>query len=529
MTRRSKRFPALLLALALGACGDSTGTGTPPVDESHPAPTLTALSVDSATVGTATPPVVVATGTGFTARTLVLWNGQELATVYRGPTEVSFQPPLGEVGAASVSVRNPAPGGGTSAAVPFAVLAPFPVITLLPSRGAVAGGPGFTLTVHGTGFLNGGSTVRWNGEPRPTTFVSGTRLQATLSAADLAAPGPAAVTVVNAGPVARASAAATFTVRPLGAATVDVRRVDLHGNDLVWDAGTARLYVSVGSGGGARANTVTRVDPQSGAVTESVAVGSEPRLLALSDDGRYLYVGLNGASAVRRVTLATLAPGLQWSVGEGMVAGDLEVAPGQPGTVAVSIHRPGFSPPLQGVRIYDEGVARAQSSPGHTGAAAIEYLESPSALYGYDASGSFRFYTLVVDGTGAQHVQQTEGLLQGFYTDIVGAAGRVYGYDGSVVDAQRHVRVGRFVVSGASRGYALAPDPATGRAYMLVDDEILVYDMNTFQLIGTLDLSGHLPPQAVPIWTTLVRWGSDGLAFLYEDALFIVRSPLVAP
>ena len=71
-------------------------------------------------------------------------------------------------------------------------IAPAPDIGAL-SR-PVAGSPGATLTVDGTGFVLR-STVRWNGADRPTTFVSATRLTAQLGAADVAAPGTAQVRV----------------------------------------------------------------------------------------------------------------------------------------------------------------------------------------------------------------------------------------------------------------------------------------------------------------------------------------------
>src|SRR5215467_6367895 len=65
---------------------------------------------------------------------------------------------------------------------------PIPSIAqpLVPS--AVApGGAGFTLIIHGTGFV-GSSVVRWNGQARATTFVSSTKLQANILAGDIAAP-----------------------------------------------------------------------------------------------------------------------------------------------------------------------------------------------------------------------------------------------------------------------------------------------------------------------------------------------------
>ncbi|MGO9273506.1 MAG: beta strand repeat-containing protein [Terriglobia bacterium] len=74
---------------------------------------------------------------------------------------------------------------------------PVPLINqpLVPTT-AAPGGAAFTLTVNGTGFVNG-ATVNWNGSARTTTFVSGEQLTATINATDVAVAGTASVTVVN--------------------------------------------------------------------------------------------------------------------------------------------------------------------------------------------------------------------------------------------------------------------------------------------------------------------------------------------
>jgi hypothetical protein len=61
------------------------------------------------------------------------------------------------------------------------------------------GGAGFTLRVNGTGFVSS-SVVNWNGSPRTTTFVSGSRLKASIPASDIAKAHTASVTVVNPSP-----------------------------------------------------------------------------------------------------------------------------------------------------------------------------------------------------------------------------------------------------------------------------------------------------------------------------------------
>src|SRR5437016_4184159 len=74
---------------------------------------------------------------------------------------------------------------------------PVPLVNqpLVPAA-AAPGGPGFTLTVNGTGFVSG-SVVNWNASPRPTTFISGSQLTASIATADIATAGTASVTVVN--------------------------------------------------------------------------------------------------------------------------------------------------------------------------------------------------------------------------------------------------------------------------------------------------------------------------------------------
>lgn len=70
---------------------------------------------------------------------------------------------------------------------------PFVNQPLVPS--AVApGGPSFTLTVNGTGFVSG-STVNWNGVALATSFVSSSQLTATVPAGNIANASTASITV----------------------------------------------------------------------------------------------------------------------------------------------------------------------------------------------------------------------------------------------------------------------------------------------------------------------------------------------
>jgi uncharacterized protein (TIGR03437 family) len=91
----------------------------------------------------------------------------------------------------------------------LSVVAPTPVISGLVPSAVIAGGPGFVLTVNGSGFLD--PTVQWEGQALTTTVISAAQLTAAVPASLYANPGMAHITVVNRG-VAAPSAAALLTI-----------------------------------------------------------------------------------------------------------------------------------------------------------------------------------------------------------------------------------------------------------------------------------------------------------------------------
>ena len=64
-----------------------------------------------------------------------------------------------------------------------------------------------------------------------------------------------------------------------------------------------------------------------------------------------------------------------------------------------------------------------------------------------------------------------------------------------------------------------------GRAYLLSGSFIHVYDLNTFVLLGSIAISTPSIPFGGA--TQLVRWGTDGLAFVDNTRVFLITSPLI--
>jgi hypothetical protein len=184
----------------------------------NPVPTITSLNPASAVAGGAGFTLTV-NGVGFLPDSVVRWAGSPKTTTYVGPDRVTIPVSAADIaaqGSVAVTVTNPAPGGGTSAPMMFAIDAPtnpVPTTSGTNPSSVVAGTPGVTLTVSGSGFLPS-STVRWNGAARTTTYVSPTSLTATIPASDLASPGTGTVTVVNPSPGGGVSNAQSVSITP---------------------------------------------------------------------------------------------------------------------------------------------------------------------------------------------------------------------------------------------------------------------------------------------------------------------------
>ena len=151
-------------------------------------------------------------GSNFVSGSKVRWNGSDRVTTFVSATELRaaiLAADVATAGSAPVTVFNP--DGSLSNAMTFEIRGLQPaIISLSPSWGT-AGGPSFTLIVDGSNFISG-SKVRWKGSDRVTSFISGTELQASISAADIASAGTAGVTVYTPPPGGGTSNAINFDI-----------------------------------------------------------------------------------------------------------------------------------------------------------------------------------------------------------------------------------------------------------------------------------------------------------------------------
>jgi hypothetical protein len=514
----------LAITVVTGTPGGGTSTAVNFTVATFPVPTITGINPTSVTVNSPDTPISL-TGSGFTRFSTIQIGSTTLnVSTNVNPSFLFFTIPaanFASVGQLSISVSNPGPS--TSNAVTLDVVPnPVPVVNSVFPTSAAVGGPGFILTLSGSNFV-AGSVVQWNGLPRPTTFTNSFQLTTAIPATDIQSLGNNLITVFNPAPGGGTSSPVGFTTF-----------LPLPANDLVYNPATQLLYASVpSSGGSALGNSVVSIDPFTGTLGTPIFVGSEPTRLALSNDGTVLWVGLNGASAVREINLVTGTPGLQIGLGTstfggGNVAQALSVMPGHPDTVAVAAG-PLFSSGSV-ITIFDSGVARAKTSTGITACCTsvtdLIFDSTGSALYEL-AQG---YGSLAVDSTGITSASSLNPNV--FATSMKIDNGRAYLSSGVILDANTGVQQGVFSVGqGQNANGPEVPDSTLGEAFVLVNPnfnqafQINAYDLSTFVLKGSFPVGGVNTFATSP--KSLVRWGQDGLAFITGTQVYILRSPLV--
>lgn len=299
--------------------------------------------------------------------------------------------------------------------------------------------------------------------------------------------------------------------------TLELTSVSITANDIVYDPVRDRLYASLSGDQGALGNSIVAITPD-GRVHDLGFIGSEPNVLALADDATYLYVGLDGAGAVRRLNLTTLVADPQWSLATGAagmnVVVDMVVIDAASDVIAVAEGRGHYTGWVH-VRIYEHGQGRPVITPEGTQHDRLEGAADPHQLYSLDTyTSGGELQELGVDDDGVSIVQSVEGRFGGIHPfDLRYAAGRLYGSDGRLVDATTLAPLGRFAAEGP-----VAPWPAVGRVFFIdYDDQYLradlrLFDVDTFRQVAAARVpyfSGTWPNTPVE----LLPAGPNRLAF----------------
>ncbi len=409
---------------------------------------------------------------------------------------------------------------------------PPPTIVQMAPGAAVAGGIAFTMTLTGTNFVPA-SVVQFNGSARTTTFISSTQLQAAITAADVASVAVAHVAVLNPQANGGISTDSTFLVGSTGGTGFAQVIINQASRDLAYDSTQQLIYASVPSSATTNPNTISVLSLASATITSSQSAGTNPDILAISDDGQFLYAGIDGANSIQRFTLPGLVKDINYSLGADSIFGpffaeDLQVAPGAPHTVAVTLANAGVSPPQQGgVAVFDDATQRPTKLPG--GANLVRSLQwgaNAIRLFGSDTFNGLDAFT--VTPSGINLIQSFSRVANGDRIRFSQVTNQIYGEGGEVLSTAGQVTA-NFNVRGPQ-----AIDPGLNAAFVLPQSffpfgTLQAYDLTRFTLNRTITLNGVTGTPK-----RMIRWGQNGLAFNTDSGQIVLVAgnfldPIAAP
>jgi hypothetical protein len=422
-----------------------------------------------------------------------------------------------------------------------------PVITSIGAGTLPINSGSQTVQITGSNFYPQ-SVVQVAGVPQTTTFFSNTSLSATIAASSLTSIGELNLSVMNPSPGGGFSASATLT---------PYRTLIIGPTALVSVPATGMIYAAIPAGATTNPNTVIPINPATGTAGAPIAVGQNPSLLAASSDGSYLYVANQGNYTLQRINLQTNSvdrtfaypPNPSCPTCSLLRATDLAAVPGSPQQVVLA----------QGsvLALYNDSgmvnyVWHGSCCYAEPDFESIALAGSPMTVYGLPFTIFQNPYFQVANLTpsGLQYIQLTGTNFGGNNStgaQLISDGTLLYTSAGQVWNPATQTKIGTFPVTSINiTSYpnmrALTLDTSLGEIYWIgyqnytssngsLAGVISAYGISSYALTGTL----AFPQMDYPDMGGLVRWGTDGLAFigpgsgLTDQELYILRSSVVSP
>ena len=417
---------------------------------------------------------------------------------------------------------------------------PIPVINLLDYGSAPVGATDVTAMVSGSGFF-AGSTVLLNGNPQETTYDSYTTLSFKVSPSALTDMAELHVTVSNPAPGGGTSNSALFTVYKLIPGSYRA---------LAFSQATGMLYATVPEVAFADENSILVINPTTGQTESKIATGLDPNTLALSGDGQYLFVALDGDHTIIRINCSTKAIEKTYSLPVDSTTGQRDTAfqivpvPGTPKSFVAALRAP-RSPSSDGVALFDDTgmISRIPFEyPNWLEVYSIAFASDPHTLYAqpFENYGTLFFKTITIDSNGLHYTRPTGNFVEGGSGNSVVSDGTLLYTDfGGVFDPVTKSKVATLPTSQS----IVLPDPQVHRLFTFNQFD---QSPSQYQALSLVSLDSNYTTIGKVYFDTtrtgieagsLVRWGRDGMGVLtgqdftnnFLSNLVLLRSSIVAP
>jgi hypothetical protein len=393
-----------------------------------------------------------------------------------------------------------------------------------------------TLVLTGSNFYPA-SVAKLNGVAVATSFTSNTSLSVTVPAASLTTLGEQLLTVFN--PTPGGGISGSLPLTPYGALVVNTAAA-------AYVPATSLIYAAIPASAPSNPNTVLPIDPAKVTAGKPIPVGKDPEFIAASDDGSYLYVANRGDESVQRINLKTGAvdrtfpftPNIYCPTCTILDPTALATVPGAPQEVLLA----------QGsiLTLYNDAglvnyIPDSSCCFADPSFYSIALSGDPLTIYGLPFSylGDY-FQTVNLTSSGLQYTRPSgpgSGPDNQAGATVISDGKLLYTNSGQVWDPRTKTKIGSFKLSPFLPQIAL--DSSLGEFYAVGQQSygeniaivLSAYNSQSYALTGTV----AFPQTYWPNQSSLMRWGTDGLAFigagvgLTDQELYLFRSSAVGP
>ena len=297
--------------------------------------------------------------------------------------------------------------------------------------------------------------------------------------------------------------------------SAQIRFVELKATSMVYCPQDNRIYATGASDAkGVFANSVCRINPSSGKIEASVFVGSDPKGIVRSPDGKSLYVIVADNKMIRQIDRASMEAGVNFPVGEDFAARRVVCVPELPDAVIVHRYHPGYDPQGDNLCVFVKGQTKMEGAPcGKNFALGID----PARVITSSDDNCSNFYFGI---NALLHTDEGPSLSNGRNMPLISNGfGLVIASQGYIIDPESHQNLGRVPIECDE----VCVDPIRPAVYEIYDDQhpsVCCFDLQTFRELWKADLptwEGHHHP-CCPI-----RYGVSGFAYLDEG--YVVCGP----
>jgi hypothetical protein len=420
---------------------------------------------------------------------------------------------------------------------------PVPVISYLSSPSFQIKNGAVSVQVSGDYFYPA-SVIEVNGKPQTTTYASGQQLQATFESGVTNAIGEISLTVSNPAPGGGSSIPVVLT-------RYEVLNVDAA--FLTTVPGSKFLYAAIPSSSPTNPNTVMPINPATGALGKPIPVGQNPTLLAASSDGSYLFVIADQDQTVQRINMSTLAvdetfpfPPNNTDCCGPLSATDLHGIPGSPEEVVLALDIPGYG--FGEMALYNNsGLVNyvPTTAEGLVDFSSFTYVGDSLTIYSLPfTNAQVSYFSIVTIGATGLELPPPAG---GNYivnntvgSQVVSDGTLLYTNSGQVWSPATQTQVASFPVTTYG-GSPMALDLPSGHIFLVGsqpyggDSDSIVLSAYNEKSLGITGTVAFPQVEALSV-SSLVRWGSDGFAFLgqgpfppFVQAVYLLTSSLANP